>query len=249
MDSAITSSQTSAMASKISQGVEKVVTMASNSITDKKHADLQRDTVNVHDNKHFSTTDFGTKVATQDDWLRVVNDDRTGEDTDSLSNLLSWAHTLYLPGPALLEDQIAREKIHRFDHERIPERVVHARGVGAFGSFRVYESAEDVTHAKVLTDTSRTTPVFIRFSTVQGSRGSADTVRDVRGFAVKFYTEEGNWDLVGNDIPVFFIQDAMKFPDIGMTDNWSTFHLLRSVNSACGQTGARQRNSSGSECT
>ncbi|ERF76056.1 Catalase A [Endocarpon pusillum Z07020] len=182
------------MASKISQGVEKVVTMASNGITDKKHADLHRDTVNIHDNKHFSTTDFGTKVATQDDWLRVVNDGRTG--------------------PSLLEDQIAREKIHRFDHERIPERVVHARGAGAFGSFRVYESAEDVTHAKVLTDTSRTTPVFIRFSTVQGSRGSADTVRDVRGFAIKFYTEEGNWDIVGNDIPVFFIQDAMKFPDI-----------------------------------
>ncbi len=121
-------------------------------------------------------------------------------------------------GPALLEDQIAREKIHRFDHERIPERVVHARGAGAFGTFKVFESAEDVTHAKVLTDTSRTTPVFLRFSTVQGSRGSADTVRDVRGFAVKFYTEEGNWDIVGNDIPVFFIQDAMKFPDIGMVN-------------------------------
>lgn len=119
----------------------------------------------------------------------------------------------------MLEDQIAREKIHRFDHERIPERVVHARGAGAFGSFRVYESAEDVTYAKVLTDTSRTTPVFLRFSTVQGSRGSADTVRDVRGFAIKFYTEEGNWDIVGNDIPVFFIQDAMKFPDIGIVDN------------------------------
>jgi catalase len=115
----------------------------------------------------------------------------------------------------LLNDQIAREKIHRFDHERIPERVVHARGAGAFGSFRVYESAEDVTHAPVLTDTSRTTPVFIRFSTVQGSRGSADTVRDVRGFAIKFYTDEGNWDIVGNDIPVFFIQDAIKFPDVG----------------------------------
>jgi catalase len=117
----------------------------------------------------------------------------------------------------LLNDQIAREKIHRFDHERIPERVVHARGAGAFGTFRLFESAEDVTYAKVLTDTSRITPVFIRFSTVQGSRGSADTVRDVRGFAIKFYTEEGNWDIVGNDIPVFFIQDAIKFPDISMT--------------------------------
>ncbi|KAF5352195.1 hypothetical protein D9758_009253 [Tetrapyrgos nigripes] len=104
--------------------------------------------------------------------------------------------------------------IMHFDHERIPERVVHARGTGAFGTFRVYESAEDVTFAPVLTDTSRETPVFVRFSTVQGSRGSADTVRDVRGFATKFYTPEGNWDLVGNNIPVFFIQDSIKFPDI-----------------------------------
>jgi catalase len=102
----------------------------------------------------------------------------------------------------------------RFDHERIPERVVHARGSAAFGRFKLHQSAEDVTYAGVLTDTSRTTPVFVRFSTVLGSRGSADTVRDVRGFAVKFYTEEGNWDIVGNDIPVFFIQDAMKFPDV-----------------------------------
>lgn len=107
-------------------------------------------------------------------------------------------------------------QIMRFDHERIPERVVHARGAAAFGKFKIYESAEDVTSAGVLTDTSRETPVFLRFSTVQGARGSADTVRDVRGFAVKFYTEEGNWDLVGNDIPVFFIQDSIKFPDIGM---------------------------------
>jgi catalase len=106
-------------------------------------------------------------------------------------------------------------KIHRFDHERIPERVVHARGSGAFGTFKLYESAEDVTNAGVLTDTSRSTPVFVRFSTVLGSAGSADTVRDVRGFAVKFYTDEGNWDIVGNDIPVFFIQTAMKFPDVG----------------------------------
>ena len=105
-------------------------------------------------------------------------------------------------------------QIHRFDHERIPERVVHARGAGAFGNFKLFESAWDVTDAGVLTDTSRETPVFVRFSTVLGSRGSADTVRDVRGFAVKFYTQEGNWDIVGNDIPVFFIQDAMKFPDI-----------------------------------
>ncbi len=91
---------------------------------------------------------------------------------------------------------------------------MHARGAGAFGTFKLYESAEDVTSAKILTDTSRTTPVFLQFSTVLGSRGSADIVRDVRGFAIKFYTEEGNWDIVGNDILVFFIQDAIKFPDL-----------------------------------
>jgi catalase len=105
-------------------------------------------------------------------------------------------------------------QITRFDHERIPERVVHARGTGAFGTFRLHESLGDLSFAPVLNDTSRETPVFLRFSTVLGSRGSADTVRDVRGFAVKFYTEEGNWDIVGNNIPVFFIQDAMKFPDV-----------------------------------
>lgn len=92
--------------------------------------------------------------------------------------------------------------------------MVHARGAAAHGHFKLYESLEDVSAAGVLTDTSRTTPVFLRFSTVQGSRGSADTVRDVRGFAVKFYTDEGNWDIVGNDIPVFFIQESIKFPDV-----------------------------------
>ena len=101
---------------------------------------------------------------------------------------------------------------------------MHARGTGAFGHFKLFESAADVTSAGVLTDTSRTTPVFARFSTVQGSRGSADTVRDVCGFAVKFYTDEGNWDLVGNNIPVFFIQDAIKFPDFGM-HSFSPFTL------------------------
>jgi catalase len=94
--------------------------------------------------------------------------------------------------------------------------VVHARGSGAFGIFTLKESADDVTYAGVLTDTLRKTPLFVRFSTVQGSRGSADTVRDVRGFAVKFYTDEGNWDIVGNNIPVFFIQESVKFPDFGM---------------------------------
>jgi len=117
-------------------------------------------------------------------------------------------------GPTLLEDFIFREKMTHFDHERIPERVVHARGSGAHGFFRVYESCEEFTRAGFLSDPSRETPVFVRFSTVVGFRGSADTVRDVRGFATKFYTEEGNFDLVGNNMPVFFIQDAIKFPDL-----------------------------------
>ena len=111
-------------------------------------------------------------------------------------------------GATLLEDFILREKITHFDHERIPERIVHARGSAAHGVFRVYESMEKYTKAKFLCDPSRETPVFVRFSTVAGSRGSTDLARDVRGFAVKFYTDEGNYDLVGNNIPVFFIQDS-----------------------------------------
>lgn len=117
-------------------------------------------------------------------------------------------------GPTLLEDFILREKITHFDHERIPERVVHARGSGAHGVFKVYESLSSVTKAKFLNDIERETPVFVRFSTVAGSRGSSDLARDVRGFAVRFYTQEGNFDLVGNNMPVFFIQDAIKFPDL-----------------------------------
>jgi catalase len=116
-------------------------------------------------------------------------------------------------GPTLLEDFALIEKIQHFDHERIPERVVHARGSGAHGYFQVYKSMAGVTRAAFLADPAVKTPVFVRFSTVGGSRGSADTVRDVRGFATKFYTSEGNYDLVGNNIPVFFIQDAIKFPD------------------------------------
>ncbi len=116
-------------------------------------------------------------------------------------------------GPLLLEDFIMREKITHFDHERIPERIVHARGAAAHGMFKVYESQAELTKAAFLQDPSKETPVYVRFSTVQGSRGSADTVRDMRGFAVKFYTEEGNFDLVGNNMPVFFIQDAIKFSD------------------------------------
>jgi catalase len=117
-------------------------------------------------------------------------------------------------GPSLLEDFHLREKITHFDHERIPERVVHARGAAAHGVFQVYESLAKYTRAAFLTDPARQTPVFVRFSTVAGSRGSTDLARDVRGFAVKFYTEEGNFDLVGNNMPVFFIQDAIKFPDL-----------------------------------
>lgn len=119
-----------------------------------------------------------------------------------------------LDGPTLLEDFILREKITHFDHERIPERVVHARGSAAHGVFRLHTSLEDYTTAKIFTEIGVEIPVFVRFSTVVGSRGSTDLARDVRGFAVKFYTENGNFDLVGNNIPVFFIQDAMKFPDL-----------------------------------
>lgn len=117
-------------------------------------------------------------------------------------------------GPTLLQDIEFIEKIANFDRERIPERVVHAKGAGAFGYFQVYEPMTNYTKAKFLQDPDQKTPVFVRFSTVAGGRGSADTVRDVRGFATKFYTEEGNYDIVGNDLPVFFIRDAIKFPDL-----------------------------------
>ena len=117
-------------------------------------------------------------------------------------------------GPTLLEDFILREKITHFDHERIPERIVHARGSGAHGYFELTASLAGITSAKVLTEVGVRTPLFARFSTVAGGSGSSDTPRDVRGFAVKLYTQQGNWDLVGNNIPVFFIQDAIKFPDL-----------------------------------
>lgn len=142
-------------------------------------------------NGQFMTTNFGTKI----------NDDQ---------NSLKAGER----GGTLLEDFIMREKITHFDHERIPERIVHARGAAAHGVFRVYKSMAQYTKAQFLTDTAAETPVFVRFSTVAGSRGSTDLARDVRGFAVKFYTQEGNFDLVGNNMPVFFIQDAMKFPDL-----------------------------------
>ena len=119
-----------------------------------------------------------------------------------------------LRGPTLLEDFVLREKITHFDHERIPERIVHARGSAAHGYFECYDALTPITKAAPFTEAGKVTPVFVRFSTVAGERGSADLARDVRGFAVKFYTDEGNWDIVGNNIPVFFIQDAIKFPDL-----------------------------------
>ena len=151
----------------------------------------QLDQYRVCNNDEKLTTNLGVKLSNTDDSLKA------GE-----------------RGPTLLEDFHFREKITHFDHERIPERVVHARGFGAHGVFELYESMAEYTTASFLQDTAVKTPVFVRFSTVAGSRGSADTARDVRGFAVKFYTQTGNYDIVGNNIPVFFIQDAIKFPDL-----------------------------------
>ncbi|MXO74247.1 catalase [Altererythrobacter aerius] len=129
--------------------------------------------------------------------------------SDNQNSLKSGAR-----GPVLLEDFVLREKLFHFDHERIPERIVHARGSGAHGTFTCTRAVPELTRAAPLQAAGKETPVFARFSTVAGNRGSVDTPRDVRGFAVKFYTDEGNWDLVGNNCPVFFIQDAMKFPDL-----------------------------------
>ena len=186
--------------SAISTGLEKLQETLDGSPEGRKVADMAKDTKNYHDPQNRITTDYGVKLTNTgaqvchytivkgeltddaDDWLKVATEDKTG--------------------PQLLEDHAGREKIHSFDHERIPERVVHARGACAFGTFKLHKSMEKYSHANVLTDTSRSTPTFLRFSTVLGSRGSADTVRDVRGFAVKFYTDEGNWDIVGNNIPV-----------------------------------------------
>jgi len=134
-------------------------------------------------------------------------------------------------GPTLLEDFVLREKIFHFDHERIPERIVHARGSGAHGYFECTEAIPELTKASLFQKKGNRVPVFTRFSTVAGSKGSKDTPRDVRGFAVKFYTEEGNWDLVGNNMPVFFIQDAMKFPDLvhSVNDYFSTSFSLNNA--------------------
>jgi catalase len=157
------------------------------------------------------------KTGKSKDLAAVTTDDKDPMTTNQGQPISTDQNSLRIGyrGPTLMEDQVLREKIQHFDHERIPERVVHARGAGAHGVFQVYDdSLSQYTAAKVLTDPGTETPVFVRFSTVAGSRGSADTARDVRGFAVKMYTSEGNWDLVGNNIPVFFIQDAIKFPDL-----------------------------------
>ena len=153
-----------------------------------KDVDLQKDTV-VAD-EHL-TTNQGLRVSDDQNSLKAG-----------------------VRGPTLLEDFHFREKITHFDHERIPERVVHARGAAAHGYFQPHPGAGKFCKAALFQDPNKQTPVFLRFSTVAGSRGSADTARDVRGFAVKFYTDEGVWDMVGNDIPIFFIQDAIKFPDL-----------------------------------
>jgi catalase len=137
-----------------------------------------------------------------------------------------------LRGPTAMEDFILREKLTHFDHERIPERVVHARGSAAHGYFEAYKDLSDVTKAAPFAEAGKRTPVFVRFSTVAGERGSSDTVRDVRGFAVKFYTDEGNWDLVGNNMPVFFIQDAMKFPDLVHAVKPEPHHQMPQASSA-----------------
>lgn len=146
------------------------------------------------------------REASDGEFMSANNGVRVNNDQDSLK--------AGERGSSLLEDFILREKITHFDHERIPERVVHARGSGAHGIFRVYKSLAHLTKADFLQDPELETPVFVRFSTVAGSRGSTDLARDVRGFAVKFYTRQGNFDLVGNNMPVFFIQDALKFPDL-----------------------------------
>ncbi len=148
---------------------------------------------------HQTVSDGGVRLTTQQG-IPVADDQNTLKIGDR--------------GPALLEDFHFREKIFHFDHERIPERVVHARGFGVHGYFEPFEGAAELSRADLFQRPGERTPVFVRFSTVAGSKGSFDLARDVRGFAVKFYTQEGNWDLVGNNIPVFFIQDAIKFPDI-----------------------------------
>ncbi len=151
----------------------------------------------------------GETHQTKDEQHPVLTSNQGIHISDNQNSLKAGAR-----GPVLLEDFVLREKIFHFDHERIPERIVHARGSAAHGFFELYESLADLTKADIFQRAGEKTPLFTRFSTVAGGAGSVDTPRDVRGFAVKFYTKEGNWDLVGNNIPVFFIQDAIKFPDL-----------------------------------
>jgi len=162
--------------------------------------------------------DVKVTAETKDQQLAAVRDDPSGQALTTNQGLKVSTTDDSLKagdrGPTLLEDFNFREKMTHFDHERIPERVVHARGSAAHGFFQVYKPMPHLSKAGFLQDPSVKTPVFARFSTVAGSRGSADTVRDVRGFAVRFYTDEGNYDILGNNIPVFFIQDAIKFPDL-----------------------------------
>jgi len=162
--------------------------------------------------------DYETMVGEGGETQQRLQDERSGDAlTDNFGHRIADNQNSLKAGargPTLLEDFVLREKIFHFDHERIPERIVHARGSGAHGIFECTKAIPDVTKASIFQKKGASCPVFVRFSTVAGGAGSVDTPRDVRGFAVKFYTEAGNWDLVGNNIPVFFIQDAMKFPDL-----------------------------------
>ncbi|KAI1414706.1 CATB protein [Hypoxylon sp. FL1857] len=156
------------------------------------------------------------EAASDDPVLSAMIDDSNGYFTDDVGGQIEEQDSLRAGdrGPTLLEDFIFRQKITHFDHERVPERAVHARGAGAHGTFTSYGDWSNLTAASFLNTAGKETPVFVRFSTVAGSRGSADTARDVHGFATRFYTDEGNFDIVGNNIPVFFIQDAIRFPDL-----------------------------------
>ncbi len=165
-------------------------------------------TVTIHDQK-LERREGGELHQTAEGDIPVLTTAQGGPVADDQSSLKMAAR-----GPTLLEDFHFREKIFHFDHERIPERVVHARGYGAHGFFETYKSLAKYTRADLFQRAGEKTPAFVRFSTVAGNKGSFDLARDVRGFAVKIYTKDGNWDLVGNNIPVFFIQDAIKFPDM-----------------------------------
>jgi catalase len=154
----------------------------------------------------------GEQVGNAGELHQVSTSDRVALTTNQGVSIADDQNSLKVGprGPVLLEDFILREKINHFDHERILERVVHARGTAAHSYFELTDSLADVSRADIFQRVGERTPLFARFSTVAGNKGSTDLARDVRGFAVKFYTKEGNWDLVGNNIPVFFIQDAIK---------------------------------------